>query len=75
MVNSEAFINGRIAAHEHLARKLETRDNRTHFARPFGINPYNIWESEGSQFTKEYQDWNEGYEMETTISYFLSGGH
>lgn len=72
---NEAFTNGRIAAHEYPARILATRDNQTHFVRPFGINPYVIWEEEENQFTKEYEDWNIGYEMETTLTHFMSGGH
>lgn len=73
---SEAFIDGRIAAHEHPARLLETRDSKTHFARPFGINPFDIWDDNTPNgFTQEYSDWNKGYEMETTLSHFLGSGH
>lgn len=72
---SEAFIDGRIAAHESPARILDTKDNRTHFARPL-VNPFQIWDDNTEDgFSKEYSDWNEGYEMETTLSHFLRGGH
>lgn len=70
----EAFLSGRISAHEFPARRLETRDGRVHFARPFGINPHGIWDdSRPSGFSQEYEAWNEGYEAETTLCHLMGG--
>lgn len=40
------------------------------FGRTFGINPFPIWDDKGEGFMEEYEEWNQGYDTETTELYY-----